>query len=193
MAARKRRRRNPVDDDTKRDIRKYVERFVSNDTEEIEWTTDRMVDAWGKLDEDEREYYRDRGLKTFADHLEREGVIGFKAFQARPGATDDPYQTRLLNRRGKNPNVVTFMGNPRGIRFGSVVQAILYRHTDDGKEYVHVFGDKRPTIKEFEGHEWLRVDNLPLQTGTELLAVGNDLVLRNKNGKSLSDVFIVDD
>lgn len=69
------------------------------------------------------------------------------------------------------------------------VQAILYRHADDGQEYVHVFGGGDPVLRESGRGEWLRVDRLKQNTGVELFAVGNDLVIRHKDGKPLSQEF----
>jgi hypothetical protein len=43
----------------------------------------------------------------------------------------------------KNPSLVVFGANPRGARvFGTSVEAIYYRHAEDGQRYVHDFERK---------------------------------------------------
>lgn len=66
-----------------------------------------------------------------------------------------------------------------GRRIADHVQAILYVHHDDGKEYVHIFGGAEPELRDdADGSQWLRVDNLPRKTSVRM-AVGD-------NAKSLT-------
>lgn len=79
-----------------------------------------------------------------------------------------------------------------GRRIGAEVQAILYIHAEDGKEYVHVFGGREPTLKtDARGYQWMRVDNLPRRTDVELNTTSRDdkLTVQHTKGHSLSAEF----
>jgi len=73
------------------------------------------------------------------------------------------------------------------------VQAILYVHAADHKDYVHVFGGREPELRtDADGRQWMRVDDLPRRTSVKMRAVGgapDTLVLSHGGGKEISRDF----
>lgn len=94
-------------------------------------------------------------------------------------------------RRRKNPSLVTYLANPgRGAQIASDVQAILYRHAKDGAYYVHVFGNQGDgDVMRSRGREYLRIDNLPVRTGVQLVGHGNVLTVRHRDGREIEREF----
>ncbi|MGH7177676.1 MAG: hypothetical protein ACREJC_09875 [Tepidisphaeraceae bacterium] len=77
--------------------------------------------------------------------------------------------------------------NPAGL-ISRHVQAILYVHNDNAKDYVHVFADREPEMKtDAQGRQWLRVDALPIITNVKMAAMNGSLVLTHTRGKTLSE------
>lgn len=88
----------------------------------------------------------------------------------------------------RNPPLVIM--NPRWRKIASHVQAIIYRHATDRREYVHGFGGRDPSEAELRGGR-LDLGALAGTTGVEAFWSPDkrQVLLRHKDGKPLVGLF----
>jgi hypothetical protein len=89
-----------------------------------------------------------------------------------------------------NPSLVTFMaGNPM-VTMSHDVQAVMYRHKQDGDFYIHTFGGKEVPIREGRGgRQVIYLDELPARTGVDMRSDKHVVVMQRPDGKPISDDF----
>lgn len=80
-----------------------------------------------------------------------------------------------------------------GIVLSRDVKAIVYRHIDDGKLYVHAFGPSGDAVELRDVDGGVTIDNLPKRsTNVRAVAVADGTVrLEDGGGKSLWGTFDV--
>jgi len=88
----------------------------------------------------------------------------------------------------RNPMLITY-NPPHAPIITDDVQAILYRHAEDGKDYVHAFGGVEPAIKH-RGSS-VTLDGLAETTGVQALVRdgGRAITLRHTDGAMLAKEF----
>lgn len=86
-------------------------------------------------------------------------------------------------------NPLMIFGNPPagGKLFGSDVQAVLYRHAEDGKYYCHGFGDADVDLISSGGS--VTINGLLPRTGVRMSAVKDGTIVIHKRGVDLWKEF----
>ncbi|MCP4899820.1 MAG: hypothetical protein GY906_22870 [bacterium] len=86
----------------------------------------------------------------------------------------------------RNPGLVVF--NPKEL-IASDVQAILYRHHEDGELYCHTFGGGETELE--QRGDSVTIRNLPESTGVqaEVRQNGRSVVLSHRNGLPVAKEF----
>lgn len=94
---------------------------------------------------------------------------------------------RVPRVRKKNPALVVY--NPPDELIASDVQAILYRHAEDGEWYCHSFGGGETDIE--QKGDTLILRNLVESTGVEARVKnqGKAVVLSHRNGLHIAQEF----
>jgi hypothetical protein len=89
-----------------------------------------------------------------------------------------------------NPSLVTFLAsNPPASMMSRHVQAICYKHIQDGDFYIHTFGGRDVPFHEKSGRQFIFLDELPATTGVEMRSDKKIVVLARPDGKPLADDF----
>ena len=94
---------------------------------------------------------------------------------------------RVPQRRKRNPGLVVY--NPPEELIASDVQAILYRHAENGELYCHSFGGGETDIE--QDGDALILRNLVESTGVEAVVKnqGKCVVLSHRNGLPIAQEF----